>query len=428
VDVSADVVYLNPYYIIPWAFEGAGVADVFISYSKHDRVIAEALADDLKGEGFDVWWDFELYAGDDFHEIIRAEIGKAKAVLVIWSQTAVASSWVRGEAQEADYNNKLISTSAPGFDARKVPINFLRLRCEPVLNRVRIIAAIRRKGVAAAAPRDPLADRPPVDPARLPDLAEFREAPFAPEMVVIPAGEFLMGSDNSDGEAYPDEKMPDGKKRKMVIPERFALGKYPVTFEEYDLFCAAEKRKPPPDQRGWGRDRRPVINVSWDEANAYADWLNERLGVEAYGLPSEAQWEYTCRAGTNTRYWWGDDWDPTRANGAQLFEGARTSPVGHYGDKGENPFHLSDMIGNVWEWCADSWTEQLKDLPPDGRPYGPQRTRARNQQNHEGNSSRRALRGGSWFSNPRILRSAVRNGGGPGIRGDFVGFRLSRTL
>jgi TPR repeat protein len=138
------------------------VADVFISYSKFDRVIAESLADDLKAEGFDVWWDFQLYAGDDFHEMIRAEIAKAKAAVVIWSEKSVASRWVRGEAQEADDGNKLISTSAPGFDERKVPINFRALHCEPVLNRARIIAAIRNKGVAARrsanVPPDPLAD------------------------------------------------------------------------------------------------------------------------------------------------------------------------------------------------------------------------------------------------------------------------------
>jgi formylglycine-generating enzyme required for sulfatase activity len=266
-----------------------------------------------------------------------------------------------------------------------------------------------------------------INPSRLPDLAEFREAPFAPEMVVIPAGEFLMGSDESDDEAFPDEKMPDGEKRRMVIPERFALGKYPVTFEEYDLFCAAEKREPPKD-REWGRDRRPVIDVSWNDANAYARWLNERLGVEAYGLPSEAQWEYACRGGTNTRRWWGDAWDPTRANGARSFEEGRTSPVGHYGDKGENPFHLSDMIGNVWEWCADAWTEKLSDLPADGKPHGPPPSRNRKQQKQKADSPGRALRGGSWYYDPRNLRSALRDGDGPGFRTDVVGFRLSRTL
>ncbi len=268
-----------------------------------------------------------------------------------------------------------------------------------------------------------------VNPARLPDLARFREAPFAPEMVVIPAGEYWMGSDELDDEAYEDEKGPDGKKRRMVIPERFALGKYPVTFEEYLLFCELANRKPPPDE-GWAGKRRPVINVSWNDANAYAAWLNERLGAEFYSLPGEVQWERACRAGTPTRRWWGDAWDPSRANGARSFEGGRTSPVGHYGEKGENNFKLSDMIGNVWEWCADVWTKNLSDLPADGRPYQPalKRSRSYKKQNNDVNSPDRALRGGAWNSVPRNLRSAIRSRNHPGNRNNDVGFRLSRTL
>jgi len=137
------------------------VADVFISYSKADRAVAEALAADLKAQGFDVWWDFELYAGDDFHDMIRGEIAKAKAVVVIWSERAVASKWVRGEAEEASDLGTLICTHAPGFDPRKMPLNFRALHCEPVVNRERVIAAIARKGAKAKAeprPPDPIAD------------------------------------------------------------------------------------------------------------------------------------------------------------------------------------------------------------------------------------------------------------------------------
>lgn len=131
------------------------MADVFISYSKADRQVAEELAKDLAAAGFDVWWDFELYAGDDFHDMIRAEIAKAKAVIVIWSETAVASKWVRGEAAEADDHGTLISTSVIDFDARRVPINFRTLHCEPVANRARLFGAIERRG----AKRTPSAGR-----------------------------------------------------------------------------------------------------------------------------------------------------------------------------------------------------------------------------------------------------------------------------
>ena len=117
-----------------------------------------------------------------------------------------------------------------------------------------------------------------INPSRLPDLARFREAPWAPEMVVIPAGEFWMGSDDDDKEAFDEEK----PKRKTRIPRRFALGRYPVTFEEYDLFCDATGRKRP-DDRSWRRERRPVINVNWRDANAYAAWPTRASGSRRTG-------------------------------------------------------------------------------------------------------------------------------------------------
>ena len=168
-------------------------------------------------------------------------------------------------------------------------------------------------------------DRPPherhrVRADRLRDLAIFREAPFAPEMVVIPAGEFGMGSDldeaklGEDDQAFNSEIIPGQGKRRMRIPWRFAMGRYPVTFEEYDVFCAVTQRELPKDF-DWGRDRRPVIGVSWDDAQAYVSWLNEKIGAGLYRLPSEAEWEYACRAGTITHRWWGNSWDPRQANG-----------------------------------------------------------------------------------------------------------------
>jgi hypothetical protein len=126
------------------------VADVFISYSKVDRAIAESLANDLKARGFEVWWDFELYAGDNFQSMIRAEISKAKAVVVIWSDTAAVSEWVYGEAMLASRRGTMISAHVPGFDVHEVPINFLPLHCEPVTNRDRLISAIERKGAKAS--------------------------------------------------------------------------------------------------------------------------------------------------------------------------------------------------------------------------------------------------------------------------------------
>jgi len=282
--------------------------------------------------------------------------------------------------------------------------------------------------------RDP-STRYRVDATRIRDLAIFREVPFAPEMVVLPAGEYDMGSDLGDAKlgvddrANADEILPLRGKRRIRIPRRFAIGRYPVTFEEYDVFCDASRRKRPKDEGDWGRGRRPVVNVSWDGAQAYIAWLNAKFGAGLYRLPSEAEWEYACRAGTNTRRWWGDSWDATQANGAESFEGGRTSPVGRYPG---NPWELRDMIGNVWEWCADEWTHNVGTLPEDGVPSGNAlsttvSSRTKKQSNND-ESVPRALRGGCWASNPRNLRSAIRYRAQPDDRYDYIGFRLSRTL
>ena len=258
-----------------------------------------------------------------------------------------------------------------------------------------------------------------------PDFSSFREAPFAPEMVVLPAGSFKMGSDLADTRlkegdpnyAWRDQVVPRKGKRDMAIARRFAIGKYPVTFEEFEAFCVAAKRAPPEDQ-GWGKGLRPVINVSWDEAMEYVRWLNRSLGKDVYRLPSEAEWEYACRAGTNTRRWWGDEWVAKRANGARSFQKGRTSPVDHYPG---NPWGLHDMIGNVWEWCADRYNEKLGELPVGGLPFDPQ-------DKIKDNFPYRSLRGGAWDIYPRSLRAASRSRDLPGDRDDVTGFRLARTL
>ena len=134
----------------------------------------------------------------------------------------------------------------------------------------------------------------------------FRDAPFAPELVVIPAGEFMMGSTDEEEGAYEDER----PQHRVTIGRRSAIGRCPVTFAEYDRFCEAKQREKPEDQ-GWGRERRPVINVSWQDAQAYITWLSQETG-RAYRLPSEAEWEYACRAGTTTRYSFGNAITPER--------------------------------------------------------------------------------------------------------------------
>jgi formylglycine-generating enzyme required for sulfatase activity len=291
-----------------------------------------------------------------------------------------------------------------------------------------LIATMKRKWQVDA-DRARKGDRPD-QPFR--DFSTFRDifrdrSGQGPELVVIPAGEFMMGSATNGARlqeadhAFDDEIVKGRGKRPMRIERRFALGCYPVTFEEYDAFLAATagrraRGRNEADDMKWGRGRRPAINVSWQDARAYCDWLDEMTGLRGeagYRLPSEAEWEYACRAGTQTRRWWGNDWDPSKANGNGSFEDGRTSPVDHYAP---NPWGLHDMIGNVWEWCADHFAESISGLPDGGAPY----------QTSQG--GRRVQRGGSWFSNPRYLRSAIRYWDLPDLRGDDFGFRVARTL
>ncbi|NBC33652.1 MAG: SUMF1/EgtB/PvdO family nonheme iron enzyme [Alphaproteobacteria bacterium] len=231
--------------------------------------------------------------------------------------------------------------------------------------------------------------------------AVFRDHPDAPEMVPLPAGQFMMGS-----EEYDDEKPP----HKVTIGNRFAVGRYPVTFAEYDRFVAATGANAPNDE-GWGRERRPVITVSWEDAQAYVAWLSRETG-KPYRLLSEAEWEYACRAGTTTTYSWTDDITPERANYNDSGHD-KTMPVGSYP---ANPWGLYDMHGNVWEWVEDRWHDSYEGAPDDGSAWT------------TGDSGARVLRGGSWVNNPEYLRSAIRSRDAPGVRNLDAGFRVARTL
>ena len=195
----------------------------------------------------------------------------------------------------------------------------------------------------------------------------------------------------------------------------FALSSHEVTFAEYDRFVAATGRDRP-DDRGWGRGRRPVIDVSWEDAAAFADWLSGETG-EAYRLPSEAEWEYAARAGATTSYGWGPFIGHNRANCegcGSRWDASRTAPVGSFA---ANPWGLHDMHGNVWEWVADCRHADYRGAPTDGSAW----TRG-------GDCGLRMLRGGSWYSFGLILRTAFRLWGGADVRDPYIGIRLARSL
>ena len=245
-----------------------------------------------------------------------------------------------------------------------------------------------------------------------PSLGEtFQDCDECPKMVVIPSVRFTMGS--SKGEVgHEDDERPLHRVR---IDYRFAVGVYEVTFAEwYACLDAGGCGNHIPDDMRWGRGNRPVINVSWDDAQSYVSWLSARTG-KTYRLLSESEWEYVARAGTETAYSWGDSIGVNRANcdgcGSQ-WDDEKTVPVGSFE---ANAWGVYDMHGNVLEWVQDCYSKYIYyGAPSDGSAWESE------------DSSYRVLRGGSWRSIPRNLRSANRDKGI--IRSSVRGFRVARSF
>ncbi|OAD19069.1 Sulphatase-modifying factor domain protein [Candidatus Thiomargarita nelsonii] len=239
----------------------------------------------------------------------------------------------------------------------------------------------------------------------------LQDGSLGPEMVWIPAGSFRMGDMNVTVTSFQGGGDGDEKPVHEVSVSGFAMGKYEVTFAEYDKFAEATGREKPSDE-GWGRGNRPVIYVSWRDAVAYTEWLSEQTG-QKYRLPTEAQWEYAARAGTETKYWWGNEIGTNRANCdgcGSRWDDKQTAPVGSFAP---NPFGLYDTAGNVWEWLCSEYESQSS---------GKERLCAKK----INENSRLSLRGGSWNVDSSGLRSAFRIVRRPTGRHGVVGLRLAR--
>jgi eukaryotic-like serine/threonine-protein kinase len=217
---------------------------------------------------------------------------------------------------------------------------------------------------------------------------KLRDGSFAPAMVVLPEGEFMMGSND-----YFDEKPI----HKVTISKPFAMSIYPVTFDDYDKYCEATGTKKPSDN-DWGRGKRPTINIRRDDVQKYCRWLTEQTGYK-YRSPTEAEWEYACRAGSSTEWCFGDDesqlkdyaWYRENSDG-------KTHPVG---EKNPNQFGLYDMHGNVWEYCEDDWYDDYDGVPTDGSAW-------KIPKHSNTNEHGWVLRGGSWGSTTNACRSHFR--------------------
>jgi formylglycine-generating enzyme required for sulfatase activity len=233
---------------------------------------------------------------------------------------------------------------------------------------------------------------------------------YGPDMIEVRSGALIMG--DFRGVWYENERPVHG-----VKIEHIAVGRFEVTFEEYDLFCDATGQRKPLDN-GWGRGNRPVINVSWEDARAYTRWLSEQTGY-TYRLPTEAEWEYMARAGTETDYWWGNEPGQNNASchgcGAEWGWDAerKTAPVRSFKS---NPFGIYDTVGNVWEWTCSQYTDSY--IGKETKCLGKFTT----------GSETVVLRGGAWDEKPENCRVSRRRFGYPGERSEFIGFRVVKEL
>jgi formylglycine-generating enzyme required for sulfatase activity len=246
-----------------------------------------------------------------------------------------------------------------------------------------------------------------VDYTLLKGKSFFTKIHREPEMVVVEGREFKMGDFDNRGDR-------DARPVHDVQIKRFALGKYEVTFDEYDRFALVTGRGLSFDQ-GWGRGGHPVINVSWEDARDFAKWLSDETGKK-YRLPSEAEWEYAARSGGKVQIWAGTSDEKQLAEYA-VFEKSRTEST--RGKRKANDLGLHDMSGNVWEWIEDCWHEDYTGAPKDGRAWD---------EGDRGQCGQRVLRGGSWINYPGNLRSSNRHRSGADTRNSYIGFRLAQDI
>jgi formylglycine-generating enzyme required for sulfatase activity len=258
-------------------------------------------------------------------------------------------------------------------------------------------------------------EKPPPLPAETVPAAEApqpsnRDCDACPEMVEVPSGSFLMGAPATDNQAEDTER----PQRRVTIVKPFAISRHEITFDNWEA-CLQEKGcATQPPHEGWGRGTRPVINVSWLDAQAYVRWLSAKTG-RRYRLPSEAEWEYAARAGTTTRYWWGDAVGTGMANCegcGSRWDDSETAPAGSFA---ANPFGLMDVHGNVWEWVEDCPSPNYRAAAADGSAVVSGRS-----------CDERVLRGGSWDNTPPLLRSTARGWARTEARSNIAGFRVVR--
>jgi formylglycine-generating enzyme required for sulfatase activity len=440
------------------------LADIFISYKKEDSAGAERVAAALRAEGFSVWWDDGLTPKAAWDAMLEQEITAAASVVVLWSPRSVSSEWVRTEAHYGQDRAKLVPVM---IETCILPLAFMLRQTinlstwqgdradrqwRKLVTWIADLVSTKpgnanipgalgaaqpnrfRETIGRLASGDAIVDGAFVN-ASTPAGTAFRDGEHGPIMRILPQGAFLLGASPGD----PDRTPVEGPQRRVEIPVPFAIGIFPVLVSEFMAVMGAPAATPDdkPAARGWlGRlfggappppipaaasapsnPALPITHVSLDDAQEFVVRLSAAT-AEPYRIPSETEWEYACRARSQSRYSWGDTIDASKAAFAWDSPGTRAPPIGPVepGSFASNGFGLYDMHGNVREWTADLWHESYDATPLDGSPAT------------DGHGSMHVVRGGGWSDGPTLLRSSARMRATQTGRVNVIGLRVARAL
>jgi formylglycine-generating enzyme required for sulfatase activity len=389
--------------------QATSVKQVFISHANEDADFAHRLAADLKRLGVRVWIAPEsIRPGEEWVDAIERGLGESSHILIVLTPAALVSPWVRKET------NVAIALERQG-NIHVIPLDVEACKVPLLLSSYQMISFRWSYDAGFSQLADILELR-----VSQPEPVHLRRLkPFEPHMILIPAGEFLMGSNPEKDKGACEDEQPQ---HTLYLPDYY-LARTSVTNAQYAAFVQDNEHYRP---EHWttglklpiGIEDHPVVYVSWHDAVAYCNWLAEVTG-KAYRLPSEAEWEKGARGANGHIYPWGSQWNPERCNSKESGPG-NTTPVEAY-PEGASPYGLLDMAGNVWEWTRSLWggQEQRFDFC---YPYDPSDGR---ESLDEMNNSRRVLRGGSFNNTDINVRCAYRISNFPNAKGEEMGFRVA---